>query len=141
MLATITHHLAQYTPWFESIIIKSAIVLLAALIAGQLLKRSSAALRHFVYATSVVGLLLLPLAAALMPGLRLAVLPASSTNHASSAAKDETILAVSSQALSQSPEHNRDAQKFRASQPKPARSSRMSAAAQSASPRFALPPT
>jgi len=75
MLSNATTTLAQYAPWLLSIFVKSTLVLLVALGAAKLMRRASASLRHFLYAVTIVGVLLLPLAAALMPSLRLAVLP------------------------------------------------------------------
>ena len=75
MFAKLTQDFAQYAPWLSTVAVKAMLLLFAVLIAGQLLRRSSAALRHLLYATSIVGVLILPFAALLLPNLRLAVLP------------------------------------------------------------------
>ncbi|HKT23423.1 MAG TPA: hypothetical protein VJR04_02400, partial [Terriglobales bacterium] len=78
MLAKTTHDFAQYLPWLATIAVKTSLLLLMALAAGQLLRRASAALRHLVYVASVTGVLLLPVASMLLPGLRVPILPPSS---------------------------------------------------------------
>jgi len=55
--------------------VKATIVLLLAAAATVLLKRSSAALRHLVWALAFVGLLALPIASAVMPDWSLAAWP------------------------------------------------------------------
>jgi len=75
MLSNATNTLAPYAPWLLSIFAKSTVVLLVALAAAKLMRRGSASLRHFLYAITIVGVLLLPLAAALLPALGLAILP------------------------------------------------------------------
>ena len=62
MLAKTTHDFAQYLPWLATIAVKTSLLLLMALAAGQLLRRASAALRHLIYVASVTGVLLLPVA-------------------------------------------------------------------------------
>src|SRR5581483_10181512 len=75
MLARITHEFAQYVPWLTEIAVKASLLLLIALVTGQLLRRASAALRHVVYVAGIVGILLLPLAALLLPSFRVPILP------------------------------------------------------------------
>jgi len=55
--------------------VKATVVLLLAAGASLLLKRSTAALRHLVWALAFVGLLALPVASAIMPDWRLAAWP------------------------------------------------------------------
>jgi beta-lactamase regulating signal transducer with metallopeptidase domain len=55
--------------------VKATVVLLLAAGASLLLKRSAAALRHLVWASAFVGLLVLPVASAIMPQWRLAAWP------------------------------------------------------------------
>src|SRR5690348_1458793 len=83
MLAKITYDFAQYVPWLTAIAVKAALLLLIALVAGQFLRRASAALRHVLYVASIVGILLLPLAALLLPDLRVPILPPHATASAS----------------------------------------------------------
>ena len=40
MLANITHGFAHYVPWLSTIAVKTSLLLLIALVAGQLLRRS-----------------------------------------------------------------------------------------------------
>jgi beta-lactamase regulating signal transducer with metallopeptidase domain len=55
---------------------KATVVLLAALALGRVLRRSSAAHRHLVWASALASLLLLPVAASLLPSWSLPWLPA-----------------------------------------------------------------
>ena len=91
MLAKSTHDFAQYLPWLATIALKTSLLLLIALAAGQLLRRASAALRHLIYVTSVSGVLLLPLASLLLPGFRVPILPPRSSPPKS---PDKVTLAV-----------------------------------------------
>jgi beta-lactamase regulating signal transducer with metallopeptidase domain len=75
MLSQVTNSLAQYAPWLFAIFIKSFALLLAIIAIAQLVRRRSASLRHFLYSVAMASLLILPLAATLLPNLRLAVLP------------------------------------------------------------------
>ncbi|HVH88508.1 MAG TPA: M56 family metallopeptidase, partial [Terriglobales bacterium] len=86
MLSNTASTLAQYAPWLLAIYVKSTVLLLAVLGTAQLMRRHSASLRHFLYSVTIASLLILPLAAALLPNLGLAVLPphAQSTNAAAS---------------------------------------------------------
>lgn len=78
MLAKTTHDFAQYLPWLATIAVKTSLLLLIALAAGQFLRRASAALRHLIYVASIAGVFLLPLASMLLPGLRVPILPPNS---------------------------------------------------------------
>ncbi|PYS20299.1 MAG: hypothetical protein DMF72_21545 [Acidobacteria bacterium] len=86
MLASVTNVLAQYAPWLFAIFAKVAVLLLLTLLCAQLLRRRSASLRHCLHAAAMAGALMLPLAAAFLPGLRIPVLPSSvSAKHSSRA--------------------------------------------------------
>src|SRR5579884_942367 len=78
MLAKSTHDFAQYLPWLATIAVKTSLLLLIGLAAGQLLRRASAALRHLIYVASITGVLLLPFASMLLPDLRVPILPSRS---------------------------------------------------------------
>src|SRR5436190_9615415 len=56
-----------------SVIIKSTIVLLFAGLLALLLRRASASIRHGVWSLGIIGALLLPLAAGVLPGLEIPV--------------------------------------------------------------------
>src|SRR5690348_12589897 len=77
MISNIIHELAHSVPRLFVILAKVTILLLATTAATQLLRNRSAALRHFLHSAVMTSLLLLPLAALLLPSLRLAVLPAT----------------------------------------------------------------
>jgi beta-lactamase regulating signal transducer with metallopeptidase domain len=79
MLANVTNALAHYAPWLFAIFTKIAVLLLLILLCAQLLRRRSASLRHCLYAAAMAGALMLPLAAAFLPDLRVAVLPSSAS--------------------------------------------------------------
>lgn len=96
MVAKTTHDFAQYLPWLATIAVKTSLLLLIALAAGQLFRRASAALRHLVYVASIAGILLLPLASMLLPGLRVPILPPSSNT-----AKSEHITSAVAESSSQ----------------------------------------
>src|SRR6185312_6768795 len=83
MLAKISHEFAQYVPWLTAIAVKASLLLLIALVTGQLLRRASAALRHVLYVATILGIVLLPLAAMLLPDLRVPILPPHSAGPAS----------------------------------------------------------
>src|SRR5689334_24878151 len=87
MLLHTTNTLAQYAPWLLTIFAKSALLLLVALAAAKVMHRGSASLRHFLYAVTIVGVLILPLASALLPSLGIAVLP-----HRQKADRAETVV-------------------------------------------------
>jgi len=76
MISSITSALAHVAPWLFAIAAKGTILLLLTSVAAQLLRHRSAALRHFLHASAMAGLLLLPVGSVLLPSLRLAVLPA-----------------------------------------------------------------
>lgn len=78
MFSNFTNALAQAAPWLSAVFIKSVFLLAIGSAATQLLKRSSASLRHFLHSATMAGLLILPVAALLLPELRLAVLPSVS---------------------------------------------------------------
>ncbi len=75
MLAKSTHDFAQYLPLLSTIAVKTSLLMLIALPAGQLLRRTSAALRHLIYVATIAGVLVLPLASMLLPNLELPILP------------------------------------------------------------------
>ena len=80
MVSNITNVLAQSVPWLFVIVVKATILLLATTAATQLMRRNSAAVRHFLHSCAMTCLLLLPLAALLLPSLRVAVLPATNSD-------------------------------------------------------------
>src|SRR5947208_3578480 len=61
MMSNITNALAPYAPWLLVIFIKGTVLLLTAGAATQLLRKASAALRHFLYAAAMTTLLVLSL--------------------------------------------------------------------------------
>ena len=92
MLSNTTNTLAQYAPWLVAIFAKSTLLILVALAAAKLMRRASASLRHFLYVLTIAGALILPLAAALLPSLGLAVLP-----HRQTTRRAEAVVQSSSQ--------------------------------------------
>jgi hypothetical protein len=86
MLANVTNALAHYAPRLFATSVKIAVLLLLTLLCGQLLRRRSASLRHCLYAAAMAGALMLPLAAAFLPDLGIAVLPPSASATDSSSA-------------------------------------------------------
>ena len=82
-MSNITNALAPYAPWLLAIFIKGTVLLLAAGAATQLLRKASAALRHFLYAAAMTTLLLLPITTVILPSLRVAVLPATAAPQGS----------------------------------------------------------
>src|SRR5437660_9953132 len=86
MLANVTNSLAQYAPWLFAAFAKVAVLLSLTLLCALLLRRRSASLRYCLHAAAMASALMLPVAAAFLPDLRIAVLPSSaSTLDASSA--------------------------------------------------------
>src|SRR6266481_2442095 len=77
MSSNITNALAHSAPWLFAIVVKGTILLLITTAAAQLLRNRSAALRHLLHSAAMASLLLLPVAALLLPSLRLALLPAT----------------------------------------------------------------
>ena len=75
MFTTISTWIGRSEPWVVAIVVKTSFLLLLSLAANQILRKRSAALRHFIYSLAMVGALILPLAAWMLPELRLAVLP------------------------------------------------------------------
>jgi beta-lactamase regulating signal transducer with metallopeptidase domain len=86
MISNIPNALAHSAPWLFAIVMKGTILLLVTTAVAQLLRHRSAALRHFLHAAVMASLLLLPLAALLLPSLQLAVLPATTGTVQSSPA-------------------------------------------------------
>jgi beta-lactamase regulating signal transducer with metallopeptidase domain len=84
MLAKITETLAPAFPWLIAVGVKSLAVLLITALLARCLRRASAALRHFVYSAGVCAALLLPVAALLLPVLRVPVLPAPASADSTS---------------------------------------------------------
>jgi len=84
MISNMTNALAPSAPWLLSIVVKGTILLLITTVATQLMRNRPAALRHFLHTAAMAALLLLPLAAMLLPSLRLAVLPPTTTSVPSS---------------------------------------------------------
>ena len=99
MLARITHEFAPYLPWLTAIAVKASLLLLIALVTGQLLRRASAALRHVVYVASIVGILLLPLAGLLLPSFRVPILPPHAAPPASIAEMTPTDIETTPKAI------------------------------------------
>ncbi|MBV9074243.1 MAG: M56 family metallopeptidase [Acidobacteria bacterium] len=83
-MTAIMNMLAHYAPSLIDIFVKSAVLLLGVVVTGHLLRRRAASLRHFLYSTAAVSLLILPLGAALLPRMGIAVLPRRSVVQASS---------------------------------------------------------
>ena len=75
MFTNISTWIGRSEPWVVAIVVKTSFLLLLSLAATQILRKRSAALRHFIYSLAIVGVLILPLAAWMLPELRLAVLP------------------------------------------------------------------
>jgi len=75
MLSTMAGALGQLLPWLLSILVKSSVLLLFTLAVTQLMRQRSASLRHFLHSVAIVSALLLPIAASMLPELRLSVLP------------------------------------------------------------------
>jgi beta-lactamase regulating signal transducer with metallopeptidase domain len=77
MLTQIANALSHQWPWLFAVVWKTTALLLATWAATKALRNHSASLRHFLHSVTVCAVLILPAASMLLPGLRLAVLPAA----------------------------------------------------------------
>ena len=75
-------------PVLTDLALKGTLVLLAALLGSRLLRHDSAATRHLVWSTALASLLLLPLAALVVPAWRV-VVPAAVARWVPGAAQVE----------------------------------------------------
>lgn len=67
--------------WFFDVVIKATLILTAAILANRMLQSASAAVRHRVWCMSFIALLALPILAAVLPALRLPLLPPSQSTE------------------------------------------------------------
>jgi beta-lactamase regulating signal transducer with metallopeptidase domain len=84
MTEVLGHEMHAAAPALLTLFLRSVLLLAAAAIIVRLLHRTSAALRHLVWASALLALLVLPLASALAPTISLRILPPLALPPASS---------------------------------------------------------